>query len=97
MLAVLDFALVVAFLVVYLLIIRSQGNGPVYWFLVFLAAAAVCALVAAVRRAPQLLIANLVILAVCAVLGLLSIGVLLLPAIAVGVMSYRASSRAAQA
>ena len=96
-LAGLDAAWVVAFSVVYLLIVRSQGNRPVYWFLAFLVAATVCALVSVVRRNPQPLIANLVILAVCAVLGLLSIGVLLLPAIAVGLMSYRAGSRSAQA
>ena len=93
MLATLDAALVVAFLIVYLLIIHSQGNSPVYWFLAFLMAATVCALVAAVCRTPRPLIANLVILGVCAVLGLFSIGVLLLPAIVVGVMSYRAGSR----
>lgn len=96
-LAALDAAFVVAFLVVYLLIIRSQGNRPVYWFVAFLAVAAVCALVTVVRRTPQPLIANLVILAVCAVLGLFSIGVLLVPAIAVGVMSYLASSRKVRA
>src|SRR3954451_1171723 len=93
MLAALDAALVVAFVIVYLLIIRSQGNRPVYWFLAFLVAATVCALVSVACRTPQPLIGNLVILAVCAVLGLFSIGVLLLPAIAVGMMSYRAGSR----
>lgn len=97
LLAGLDAALVAAFAVGYLLIIRSQGNRPVVWFLAFLAAATACALVAVVRRTPQALIGNLVILAVCAVLGLFSIGVLLLPAIAMGVMSYRASSRPARA
>lgn len=93
LLAVLDAALVLAFVVVYLLIIHSQGNRPVVWFLAFLAAATVCALVAVVRRTPQPLIGNLVVLAVCAVLGLFSIGVLLLPAIVAGAMSYRSGSR----
>jgi hypothetical protein len=97
MLAALDAGLVMAFLIVYLLIIRGQGNRPVYWFLAFLVAATVCALVAVVRRTPQPLIGNLVILAVCAVLGLFSIGALLLPAIVVGVMSYRAGSRPVRA
>lgn len=92
MLAAADAAMVVAFVIVYLLILHSQGNSPVYWFLAFLVAATVCAVTAAVRRTPQPMIANLVILAVCAVLGILSIGALLLPAIACGVMSYRVSS-----
>jgi len=97
MLAALDAALAIAFLIVYLLIIRSQGNRPVYWFVAFLVAAIVCVLVSVACRAPQPLIGNLVVLAVCAVLGLFSIGVLLLPAIAAGMMSYGAASRQTRA
>ena len=95
-LAALDVALVVAFSCIYLLIIHSQGNKPAYWFLTFLTAAAICALITVVRGTPTPLVANVTILGVCAVLGLFSIGVLLLPAAGAGIASYLLASRSRQ-
>lgn len=95
-LAGLDAGLIAAFTALYLLILHSQGNPPVYWFLALLIAAATCAVVTAVRATPAPMIANLVILAVCVVLGLLSIGILLVPAGVAGVMSYVLATRSSR-
>jgi cytochrome bd-type quinol oxidase subunit 2 len=96
LLAALDASLVAAFLVFYVSLVHRQGNHPVLWVLAFLTVAAICAVLAAARRTPTPLVANLVILAICAVLGMLSVGVLLLPALASGVWSYTIGKHSAR-
>ena len=92
-LAALDAASIVAFLVVYALVIRSQGGSPAYWFVALLGAALLLALVAAVRGGVVALLTNVVIVSVCAFLGLLSVGVLLAPAVITGVAGSVLASR----
>lgn len=67
---------------VYVAVARAQGGGPALWYLASVLAGAVLLAGAAVRSSRTLHVAALVVLAGCAVLGLLSVGPLLLPAVA---------------
>jgi hypothetical protein len=95
-LAAIDLALVVAFLVVYLLIIDRQGNSPAYWFVALLGVAALGALSTVVSGSRTTLLVNVAILGVCAFVSLLSVGILLVPAIATGIVGVNAVSRSRQ-
>ena len=72
------------FLVAYAAVVRSQdGPGTAWWYVVVLAIAALVALAAAVTgRVRPLMPGCAVLLCLCAFVGLLSVGVLLLPAAA---------------
>jgi hypothetical protein len=75
---------IAGFAAIYLLILHSQGNPPAWWLIAVLAAGAIPLILAAAGRSfrPALLAAA-VLLACAALLGLLSIGLLLVPAAAV--------------
>ena len=79
---------------VYGAILSSQGNGPAYWFVAVLAIAVGCAVVVAFGGQPTAMLVNLVIVGACVVLGILSIGLLLMPAFVASLASYRLGSRA---
>jgi hypothetical protein len=71
------------FTVFYVVLIHRQGNAPAWWLIAVLAAAAIPLVLAAAGRPvrPALFAATL-LLAGAALLGLLSIGLLLVPAVA---------------
>ena len=67
---------------VYVAIIRSQNDsGIALWYLVVILLGACLALAAAAQRRPWAKIAALVALSVAALLGIASIGLLLLPSL----------------
>jgi len=71
------------FTVAYLLISRSQDGTPAWWFVALLMACAGLLLAPLRGRAARpALIAAAVILGLCSVLGMLSIGIFLIPAVA---------------
>jgi len=71
-----------AFVVAYLLIIRSQAGTPAWWFVALLAAAAGLLLAPLRGRAARpALIGAAVVLGLCSMLGILSIGIFLVPAV----------------
>ena len=76
--------LTLVFLVVYAAVVRSQdGPGIAWWYVGVLAFATVLALGAATSGRVRLAMPSCaVLLCLCAVVGLLSVGVLLLPAAA---------------
>lgn len=72
----------------YTVVIHSQGDAPAWWLLAALGVASVLlvlpvsgVLPASGRRRRPLLISGTVILGLCALLGILSIGILLIPAV----------------
>jgi hypothetical protein len=71
-----------AYVVAYLAIIRQEGGSPAWWY-VGLIAAGVLPLIAVVagRLARPALVASAVVLGFASLLGLLSIGIFLLPAV----------------
>ena len=82
---------------IYGAILSSQGNSPAYWFVVVLAVAVGCAVVVASGGQPSTMLVNIIIVGACVLLGLLSIGLLLVPAFGVGLVSYLLGRRARQA
>jgi hypothetical protein len=87
-------AWIIGFTVVYLALIHSQGNAPAWWLIAVLVAAVIPLMLAAAARPvrPALFAATL-LLAGATLLGLLSIGLLLVPALAaataVTVLAYQ--------
>jgi hypothetical protein len=87
--------LALANLAVYILVIRSQGgpdgsagSGIAWWYVaVLLVTVAASVGAAATGRVRRVMPASAVLLGVCALLGLLSIGILLLPAVLTAVLS----------
>jgi hypothetical protein len=79
---------------VYGAILSSQGNSPAYWFVIVLTVAVGCAVVAALGGQPTAMLVNVFIVGACTILGILSIGLLFVPALAVGMASYRLGRRA---
>jgi len=76
-------AWIAAFTVLYLALIHSQGNAPAWWLIAVLVAAAIpLVLAAAARPVRPALFAATLLLAGATLLGLLSIGLLLAPAVA---------------
>jgi hypothetical protein len=71
-----------AYVVAYLVLVRHDGNSPAWWYVVLLAISVV-PLIAAVagRLSRPGLFASAVVQALAALLGLLSIGVFLLPSV----------------
>ncbi len=67
---------------VYVAVVEGQDGGPAIWYLVLLIVAAVLLAGAALRQIRVAHVAALVVLLACTVLGLLSVGLLLLPAAA---------------
>jgi hypothetical protein len=67
---------------IYLLIISAQGNSPAWWYVAVVGTAALLFILAAARLWPTpLLITGAVLLSAAALIGLLSIGVLLVPGV----------------
>jgi hypothetical protein len=84
-----------AYAVAYVLVIRSQDDSPAGWYLGLVVAASILLAAAGLGAAPRTAAAiGLGLLTVCALLGLLSIGVFLLPAVvAAAVAVTRAASQ----
>ena len=87
-------AWIAGFTALYLALIRSQGNTPAWWLIAVLVAAAIpLGLAAAARPVRLALFAATLLLAGATLLGLLSIGLLLVPAVAaaatVTVLAYQ--------
>jgi glycerol uptake facilitator-like aquaporin len=77
-------AWVIAFSVLYVVIIRSQDDGSVAWWFVGLlvvAAAALASYAGGIALKPALVV-GLLLCSVATLLGLLSIGILMVPAVA---------------
>jgi hypothetical protein len=67
---------------IYAAVITGQGNSPAWWYLALLAAGAGSLAVAATRRWPRpALIFGAACLALAALAGVLSIGMVLVPAV----------------
>jgi hypothetical protein len=76
-------AWIAGFAVVYLALIHSQGSAPAWWLIGVLVAAAIpLVLAAAARPVRPALFAATLLLAGATLLGLLSVGLLLVPAVA---------------
>ena len=65
---------------VYVAVVEGQDGGPAIWYLVLLILAAVLLAGAALRQIRVAHVAALVVLLACTAIGLLSVGLLLLPA-----------------
>jgi hypothetical protein len=82
----------IGFLAAYLLIVRGQGNEPAWWYVAVPAVAALCLIPASAGRPG----ANTgvstgvgtVLLAGATLLGLLSVGLLLVPAVAAAAVAW---------
>jgi hypothetical protein len=67
---------------IYIVIVRGQGNSPAWWYVALLATGTgALALAAAKRRPRPPLILGTVCLALAALAGLLSVGLLLVPGV----------------
>ena len=87
-LAIAAAAWTVAFAGLYVILIRAQGNSPLWWVVAALAAAiAMLVLAAADRWARSMLIAAAVLLGGLAIAGSPSIGLLLVPAAVAAVVA----------
>jgi hypothetical protein len=76
------------FAALYVILIRAQGNSPVWWVLVVLATTiAMLVLAAAGWRAKPMLVAASVLLGLFTILGSASIGLVLLPAVVAAVIA----------
>jgi hypothetical protein len=72
----------------YLVTIHAQGNSPAWWYVATLAVAAAAFALAAAGLWPRpMLIAGTVVLIADAVLGILSIGVFLIPGVIAAVVA----------
>lgn len=82
-------AAIAAYLVAYLIIAAGpDGSGPAWWYVVVLAVAAVLACLAAMARRPRaFMVPCLVLVLLCLLAGLLSVGLLLAPALATSILS----------
>jgi hypothetical protein len=94
-------AWIAGFTVFYLALIHSQGNAPAWWLVAVLVAAVIPLLLAvAARPVRPALFAATLLLAGATLLGLLSIGLLLVPAVAaataVTVLAYRRPTHGSQ-
>jgi hypothetical protein len=80
---------------IYVGIVRGQGNSPAWWYVALLGAGiAVLALATAGRWPRPMLISGTVLLALAALAGLLSIGILLFPGVVgAAVAAARSSGR----
>jgi hypothetical protein len=75
---------------VYVAIVRGQGNSPAWWYVALLGAGVALLALSAIGRWPgPTLITGTALLALAALAGLLSIGILLLP----GVVAAAAAAR----
>ncbi|WP_375424933.1 hypothetical protein [uncultured Friedmanniella sp.] len=84
----------VGFLLVYVAVVRGQGSQPAQWFLALTVLAVLAWAVAAVRQAPRVwLLLGLVLGACCTLAGLLSIGLLLVPALAAAALALALGRR----
>lgn len=71
-----------AYLGVYLVLVHYQGNGPVWWYIGLIALSILPLIAAASGRSSRpALVGSIVTMAAATLLGLLSIGLLLLPAL----------------
>jgi hypothetical protein len=77
----------------YVVVISNQGNSPAWWYLALLAAGAGSLAVAAIRRWPRpTLIFGAACMALAALVGVLSIGMLLVPAVVAAVVAAARTS-----
>jgi hypothetical protein len=87
------------YLVAYLVGVHKDGNGAVWWYVAAVLVAAALSVPAGFKgpggRAVQLLLLALMLFVVCALLGGLSLGPLLLPAIIGCVVALKAAQPAA--
>jgi hypothetical protein len=67
---------------IYIVIVRGQGNSPAWWYVALLAAGAILlAFSAGGRHSRQTLILGTGVLGVAALIGVLSVGLLLVPGV----------------
>jgi hypothetical protein len=79
---------------VYAAVVTGQGNSPAWWYLAVLAAGAGSLAVAATRRWPRpALIFGAACLALAALAGVLSIGMLLVPAVVAAAIAAAGTSQ----
>ena len=79
---------------IYLLIISAQGNSPEWWYLAVLGTSALLFALAAGRLWPvPLLITGAVLLTAAALVGVLSIGLLLVPGVLAAVAALGPTRR----
>ena len=79
---------------IYLLIISAQGNSPAWWYLATLGTAALLFALAACRLWPvPLLITGAALMTAAALVGVLSIGLLLVPGVLAAVAALGPTRR----
>ena len=79
---------------IYLLVISAQGNSPAWWYLAILGISVVLFLLAACRLWPvPMLITGAVLLTAAALVGVLSIGLLLVPGVLAAVAALGPTRR----
>ena len=79
---------------VYVIVVIKQGNSPAWWYLALPAAGTGALAVAATRRWPRpALIFGAACLALAAVAGVLSIGMLLVPAVVAAAVAAAGTSQ----
>jgi len=78
----------VVYLVGYLILVNLDGNGPAWWYVGLLVVGVTPLIAASAGRSSRpTLIASAVLLGFAALLGLLSIGILLVPAVVCAVVA----------
>jgi len=84
------------YVLLYVAILRSQGNEVAWWYVGVLWLASALAAAAPSTRRPRALLASAAVLyGVCALLGALTIGVLLVPAVVACLLGMRPVRRPA--
>ncbi len=84
---------VVGYAGIYVAIIRGQGDAPAWWYVVLLGAGAALLAMSTMGRWPrQMLISGTVLLALAAIAGLPSIGILLVPSVVGAAVAVARSS-----
>jgi hypothetical protein len=85
------------YVVLYLIIVKRDGNGVAWWYVTLVGAAAVLILAGGVEgathRARTALLAGLVVLVMSGLLGLATIGFLLVPAVVATGIAIGATNR----
>lgn len=78
----------------YVVVVSKQDNSPAWWYLALLAAGAGSVAVAVIRRWPRpTLIFGAACIALAALVGVLSIGMLLVPAVVAAAVAAAGTSR----
>jgi peptidoglycan/LPS O-acetylase OafA/YrhL len=77
-----------AYVAAYLVLVGQDGNGPAWWYVGLIALGTVPLIAVVAGRSSRLaLVASVVVLGLAALLGLLSIGIFLVPAVVCAIVA----------